>query len=209
MENKKKNCQEDRKLLLEVRRLMDEHGGIVKTSQLYDLHMDYRKIQQFVKQGWIQRVKSGYYGVDFKNRSEENLITTLFPDGVLCMESALYYYGYMKQKPHRWHIAVDKNTSKSRFKLDYPQVQPYYAEPEVIELGQTQVLLGDGIMRIYDKERLMCDCLKYDSKLDHEVLKGALRSYIEEPIKDIQRLMEYAYARKVVQKVQNTIGIWL
>ena len=49
-------------------------------------------------------------------------MSKLFPDGLLCMESALYAYGYISRKPVGFHIAVDKNTSKSRFKMEYPKV---------------------------------------------------------------------------------------
>jgi len=93
--------------------------------------------------------------------------------------------------------------------MDYPLVQPYYAEPEVLKLGLKKLQLKNGTIGIYDKERLICDCLKFEDKLEREVLQNALRCYLREPIKDIQKLMEYAKARRVVQKVQSRIGVWL
>ena len=104
---------------------------------------------------------------------------------------------------------MDKNTSKSRFKMDYPKVIPYYTEPEALELGTTQCSLWGNTYRIYEKERVICDCLKYESKLDREVFKEAIQSYIRDESKDISALMEYARARKVVKKVQSLIGVWL
>ena len=133
----------------------------------------------------------------------------LFPDGVLCMDTALYYHGYLKEKPYIWHIAVDKNTSKSRFKMDYPVLQPYYTEAEVLQLGVTEIPLGSHRMKIYEKERLVCDCLKYEDKLEREVLKQMLKSFIEDEEKDIAKLMTYAKERRVVEKVRNRIGVWL
>lgn len=192
-----------------LRQEMEAHGGLMKTSQLYELSMDYRKIQQFVDEGILERVKSGYYGMGFSGKSEETMVSELFSDGVLCLESGLFYQGYLDARPACWHIAVDKNTSKSRFKINYPPVQPYYAEPEVLKMGIQELKLGDGNIFIYNKERLICDCLKFEEKLEREVMQQALRRYIDEPQKDIQKLMEYARARKVTQKVQNRIGVWL
>ena len=64
-------------------------------------------------------------------------------------------------------------------------------------------------MWIYNKERMICDCLKFEEKLERNVLQQAVLMYLREPQKDIQRLMEYAKERKVIQKVQNRIGVWL
>lgn len=64
-------------------------------------------------------------------------------------------------------------------------------------------------MFLYNKERLICDCLKFEEKLEREVLQQSLRKYIEEPQKDVQKLLEYARLRKVTQKMQNRIGVWL
>lgn len=202
--------QEKKEALIEkLNQEMKLHDGIMKTSQLYELPMDYRKIQQFVKEGILERVKSGYYSIGFADKSEESMISGLFPDGVLCLETALYYQGYIEIRPACWQIAVDKNTSKSRFKMNYPAVQPYYVEPDVLMVGAEEFSLGEGKIFLYNKERLICDCLKFEEKLEREVLQQSLRKYIEEPGKDVQKLLEYARLRKVTQKVQNRIGVWL
>lgn len=189
--------------------LIQEKGGIAKTSDLAALGVDYRRLQQFVEEGSLERIKSGYYSVAFKEKPEETMIPVLFPDGVLCMESALYYYGYLKERPYVWQIAVDKNTSKSRFKMEYPIVQPYYSEAAVLELGVTSIELGGQKMKIYEKERVVCDCLKYEDKMDRENLKRGLLGFLIDEEKDIAKLMNYAKERRVVEKVRNRIGVWL
>ena len=189
--------------------LIQEKGGIAKTSDLAALGIDYRRLQQFVEEGSLERIKSGYYSVAFKEKPEETMIPVLFPDGVLSMESALYYYGYLKERPYVWQIAVDKNTSKSRFKMEYPIVQPYYSEAAVLELGVTSIELGGQQMKIYEKERVVCDCLKYEDKMDRENLKRGLLGFLIDEEKDIAKLMNYAKERRVVEKVRNRIGVWL
>ncbi|MCM1257129.1 MAG: type IV toxin-antitoxin system AbiEi family antitoxin domain-containing protein [Roseburia sp.] len=196
-------------LLSEIKKKMDENGGIVKTSQITELGVDYRRILAWVKDGTLERVKSGYYSFGFRERSEEDLILGLFPDGILCLDSALYYHHYIDQKPYQWHIAIDKNTSKSRFKMDYPVIQPYYTEPEVLKLGVTEIPFAGGTMKIYNKQRMICDCLKFEEKLDRDVFKRALLSYIADNTKDIAELLTIARERKVLQKVQSTLGVWL
>ena len=118
---------EKRELLLDkVKKFILDNGGIVKKSQLAGLGIDYRRILDFVEKGDILRVKSGYYAVHLSDFTEEELVAKLFPDCVLNLENALYAYGYIKKKPYGWRLTVDKNTSKSRFKMDYPKIIPMH-----------------------------------------------------------------------------------
>lgn len=192
-----------------IEKVMEENNGIVKKEELSKLGIDYRRITSLVEEGKLTRIKNGYYTDRMDRFSEEELVSALFPDAKLCMESALYAYGYLKDKPFGWRLAVDKNTSKSRFKMDYPKIIPFYTEPEVLELGSTTIEIGKSEFGIYDKERMICDCLKYESKMDRQDFKAAIQAYIADEEKDISLLLDYAKARKVVKKVQSMIGVWL
>lgn len=206
MNNRTKLAQQT---LDEILKLIEEQGGIVKKEQFTELGIDYRRILDFVQSGDLVRIKNGYYTDRIDRFTEEELVARLFSDARLCMESALYAYGYISQKPYAWHLAVDKNTSKSRFKMDYPKIIPYYTEPDALELGSTEITMSGQQFLIYDRDRVICDCLKYETKLEREVFKEALQSYIRDSQKDISALTAYARARKVVGKVQSMIGVWL
>lgn len=201
---------EKRELILDrVKEFIYQNGGVVKKAQLNELGIDYRRILDFVEKGDLIRIKNGYYTVRISDFSEEELIARLFPDCVLNLESALFMYGYIDRRPYEWKLTVDKNTSKSRFKLDYPQVIPFYAEPETLEFGVAQVTFGNFSMNIFEKDRLVCECLKYEEKMERELFKKGLLSYIQDPKKNVSKLMKYARERKVLKKVQTMIGVWL
>lgn len=210
MGDKKMTRKEKREQqILQIQKLMEENGGVVKTSQLYTLGMDYRRIQTFVELGVIERVKNGYYSMNFKKKNEEEIIVSLYPDCVLSMESALYCYHYIKRKPYQWTLAVDKNTSKSRFKLDYPLIKPYYTEPDALQIGVDKIEFGCSEMQIYRKERLICDILKYEDRMEREDVQRALKAFLMDKNKDIEKLLSYAKERRVLSKVRNQIGVWL
>ncbi len=192
-----------------IQELMEKNNGVVKTSQLYTLGLDYRRIQNFVEYGVIEKVKNGYYSMNFHKKREEDIMAALFPDCVLTMESALYCHHYLKNRPFKWTVAVDKNTSKSRFKLDYPLVLPYYTEPEVLQMGVEKMQIGNVEMSVYCRERLICDILKYENRMEREDLQQALRAFLSDKNKDIAKLLSYARERKVLSKVRSQIGVWL
>lgn len=204
-----KRTEESERILKQIYACIDENEGIAKKEQLVEIGIDYRRVLDFVESGEIIRIKNGYYTYEMDRFSEDALVSKLFSDGVLCMESALYAYGYISTKPAEYHVAIDKNTSKSRFKLDYPKVIPYYTEPEVLKMGVKEIQLENCKFQVYDKDRLICDCLKYESKMDRKVFKEALQAYINDQEKDIAALMEYAKERKVFKRVQSVILVWL
>ncbi|MCR5396267.1 MAG: type IV toxin-antitoxin system AbiEi family antitoxin domain-containing protein [Lachnospiraceae bacterium] len=195
--------------LEEILKRIEENNGLIKASDLHETGVDFRRIQTFVEEGKLTRVKNGYYTSKILNYSEEQLITAMFEDGVLTMESGAFYYGYLKQRPAHWSIAISKNTSKSRFKLDYPIVVPFYTEPDVLERGVTEVEVAGKKMKIYTKERLICDILKYQEKMEPRYFKEAVLSYIQDEEKNVADLMKFAKERKVLKKVQMMIGVWL
>ena len=190
---------EKRELILQkVKDFIVANGGIVKKNQLEELHIDYRRILDFVEKGDLIRIKSGYYTIRIGDYDE-----------VLTMECALYVYCYIKRKPYGYQVAVDKNTSKSRFKLEFPKVTPFYAEQETLQFGVDSIDFGNAKMQIFDKDRLICECLKYEDKMERTVFKEGVLSYIKDEKKDVAKLMKYARERRVVKKVQSMIGVWL
>ncbi|CBK75543.1 hypothetical protein CIY_30290 [Butyrivibrio fibrisolvens 16/4] len=196
--------------LEQINDLVEQNSGLVKTSEIEALGVDYRRVLSFVEEGYLIRVKNGYYTTKYFECTEDQWIYKLFgQDGILTMETALYVYGYLKDRPYKWSIAINKNTSKSRFNIDYPIVDPYYTEPEVMELGVTETDFAGGKMKIYTKERLICDFLKYQEKVDREDFKKGVWAYIMDEDKDVAKLMEFAKERKVLKKVQSMIGVWL
>ena len=192
------------------KRIFEQHGGIMRTKQLTEEKLFYRDIQRLISDGYVEKVRTGYYQwIDPENFSEAGTITHLFPDGVLCMDTALRHYGYIDRTPGKWHIAVSKDSGKSRFRIDYPFVKPYFVEPGILGLGRTEGVMDGYSVRIYDKERVVCDCLRYRNKMDKEIFNKAIQSYIKDSAKSIPKLMEYAVPLRVVKVARDLIGVWL
>ena len=185
--------------------------GLVRTEQLNRLGFYSREIAKLVEIGTLERVRQGYYriaeGVD--EISDAKLISLLYPDGIICMTTALFYYGYSDRTPLAWDIAVDRNTSKARFNIDYPYVKPYYIDKAHLEYGITEAVYEDCIMKIFDRDRLICECIKHENKMDREIYNKAIQAYINDSKKNITNLLDYAKRRNIHKKVRERIGVWL
>ena len=64
-------------------------------------------------------------------------------------------------------------------------------------------------IRIYDKDRVICDCLRYRNKMYKEIFNKAIQNYINDPGKSIPKLLEYAEPLRVKKIAKELIGVWL
>ena len=184
---------------------------LIRTSELNGLSIYSKEISELVQKGYIERVKQGYYRIveHTEDHSEAKLISQLYPDGIICMVSALFYYGYRARTPINWDIAIDRNVSKARFNIDYPYVKPNYIDKAHLDNGVTEGRYEDCVLKIFDRDRLICECIKHENKMDREIYNKAIINYINDSQKNITNLLEYAKKRNVHKKVRERIGVWL
>ncbi len=183
--------------------------GVLKTSQLTELKIDSRRINNLIKNGIIERITTGYYRLSSENTSEAAIISRLFPDGVLWLNTALFYYGYSDRTPMEWDIIISKNASPSRFNIEYPYVKPFFVTPDRLSYGVTTIKIDGCTINTFDRDRLICECLKYESEMDRETFNKAIQAYLDDPKKNIKNLINYAKKRKVLNRVHDVIGVWL
>jgi len=193
----------------ELKKLFKKHDSVMKTSELYDAGIVKYEIKKLIDSNILERIAQGYYKLYDEEISDIRLISVLLPDGVLCFDTALFYYGYSDRTPMEWHIAVYKDISKARVKLDYPYIKPYFIEQSILEMGIDEVVIDEVKVKMYSRDRLICDCLKYETQMDVEIFNKAIRNYINDPKKNISKLMEFATVRGIKKKVYDKIGTWL
>ena len=193
-----------------LEKLFLAHGVIMKTCELKEAGYYYKKIQSLIESCKIERVRQGYYQyVGEDPFSDIPVIANLFPDAVICMESALDYYGYTDRTPAAWHLAVKSTSARNRFHIDYPCVRPHFVQENRYLLGITTAVIDGTEVKIYDRERTMVDILFHRNKVDSEVFNTAVRRYIRDPEKKEAQLMRYAKVFHVERKVKEVLGVWL
>jgi len=196
--------------IAKIQGIFQRYGGMMRTHQLSQEKVYYADIAFLLKEGVVEKVRTGYYQwIDRENLSEAATVIRLFPDGILCMDTALRHYGYSDRTPGEWHIAVNKYSNRTRFRIDYPFVKPYYVAPELLELGLCKQSIDGNTVRMYDKERVICDCLRYRNRMDKELFNKAIQGYINDTGKSIPRLMEYSVPLRCVTLAKDLIGVWL
>lgn len=199
--------------MIDYSRLIKEfkkHNGVMRTSELNNLGFNSRHILELLNEEKMVKLKRGVYQLSGDiDTPDEVIIAKLFPSAVLYLNSALFYYEYTHRIPSSWQIAVDKNVAKSQFKITYPVITPFYLEKKFMNIGVTEYYIDNVKIKIFDKDRTICDILRYEKKLDKEVFNKAIQSYVKDKGKNINKLMEYAKVLRVVNKIKIYIGVWV
>lgn len=186
-----------------------KYGGILKTAELNALGLNSRQIKKLLEEGMLSKIKQGYYELTDEVNPEEVIIARLFPKAVIFLESALLHYSYTDRIPTAWQIAVDRNSEKSQYDIEYPLVEPFYQDPKYLNIGVSIFKVQGVDVRIFDRDRTLCDIMRYEKKLEKEVFSNAVMRYIKDSKKNIRYLFKYAEIFNIEKKVQSQIGKWL
>ena len=193
-----------------VKEVIINNGGIAKSADFVAAGIRAVDVVDMCNAGYLDRVWHGYYQLAEQDiSSEEQLLATLIPKGIVCVESALFHYGYSDFAPRKWSIAVPRSMSRTKLKVDLLTIQPYYMQPELYELGKTSDSFNGVKLSVYDRERTICDCFKYRSRLDNEMFNKALNAYVKEDKKNLNNLSAYAKKLRVYKKVMELMEVLL
>lgn len=156
-----------------------------------------RMLIYFCAKGQIERISRGMYKIknlDFDSEFEwEDLAITALsiPKGVICLISALCYYGLTDEIMREFWIAVPHATTSPA------RENAHIVRMRNISFGQTIIKIGGQKLKIFDRERTIVDAFRY---LDKEIALKALQAYLKtskgrKP--DIDKLLRYAKKLRV------------
>ena len=193
-----------------TRNVIESKGGIAKSADFVAAGIRAVDVVSLCNAGYLDRVRHGYYQIaNQSDATEEQMLATLIPQGIVCVESALFHYGYSDFAPRKWSIAVPRSVSRAKLDVDAFPVQAYFVQKDLYELGKTAGEFHGVTLPVYDRERTICDCFKYRSRLDTELFSKALNAYANDPQKNLNNLFVYAKRLRVYKKVIELMEVLL
>lgn len=193
-----------------ARAVVESRGGIAKSADFVAAGIRAVDVVNLCNAGYLDRVRHGYYQMAEQHETaEEQMLATLIPQGIVCVESALFHYGYSDFAPRKWSIAVPRSVSRAKLDVDALPVQTYFVQQDLYELGKTTGDFDGVALPVYDRERTICDCFKYRSRLDNELFSKALNAYANDPKKNLSNLSVYAKKLRVYKKVIELMEVLL
>lgn len=130
------------------------------------------KIKKSVQKGELFVKEKGIYS-DKQYVTELEIISKKYPNAIITLNSAFYYYGLTDTIPDFYYISTPKNTRK----ISDIRVKQFYENSEAFDLGKN-MLEYDGVDIVtYDRERLLVELIRNKRKFPFDYYKELISSY--------------------------------
>ena len=168
-----------------------ENNGYYRISDARMLGVSKSEAVQFVKNAGLSRVAPGVYCSEEAWPDRLYLIQLRNRKIVFSHETALYLHGLSDRESKQPIVTVKRGYNASHLKKD--NIEVHTVVEDWFEIGTTTAETSFGnIVRVYDKERCICDILREKKRMDIQVFQTAMNAYFKSRDKDIHKLMEYA-----------------
>jgi len=174
-----------------LQELFSANNGIVTTQILVNGGLSSRNIKRLVDDGFIEKIKLGYYMEKQHFVSDAVLASRLIPAGVLCLFTAVGYYDLATVNPSVVSIAVPRDFTLPKLPPSL-FIKAHHMTSSHFEAGITEVDIDGAIVRMYDMEKTVCDCFKYENEVERNIALEVLKNYMARRGRNIQKLSEYA-----------------
>lgn len=180
------------------------NNGYAKTGEILKAGFHNHYLDLLLEKGAIIKLKRGLYRLTSVSAdSELEEVCRIIPKGVVCLFSAWDYYGLSDFVPPEYHIAIEKSQKVAL--PDYPPIKLYYWSEAYWQLGITYVKIGNTEVPIYEKEKSVCDAIRFRNKIGKDVEKEVLKNFLKERDRNIEKLLRFAR----LLRVENTIKRYL
>ncbi|MDO4521514.1 MAG: type IV toxin-antitoxin system AbiEi family antitoxin domain-containing protein [Eubacteriales bacterium] len=193
-----------------VNAVFQQVGEIAKTADFVEAGLSSFDVASLCKKGQLLRIRNGFYQLPGSEKpKEEYLLSRFLPQGIVCLESALFYYGYSDFAPRAWTVAVPRSFSRSIKAMGSFPIKAYYVQNEFYRYGVASSEFNGVPLSVYDRERTICDCFKYRTKLDSEIFNKAINAYVADANKNLANLSKYAKDMKIYKKMMPVMEVLL
>ncbi len=186
---------------------LSKEKSIITTKELMENGYSHYFIKKMQQEGYLSKIKRGIYIINSTIESQYSEIQAIVPKGILCLLSAAYIHELTTFIPKNYQFAI---SNKSKIVLpNYPPIKLYYWNKKRLEIGIIESEIEGVKIKIYDKEKTVCDIIRYRNKIGLDIVKEILKNYINYPSKNLTRLNQYAKELGNTKLITTYISILL
>jgi predicted transcriptional regulator of viral defense system len=180
-----------------AKKLIKAQGPIIRSAALRRAHFCSKDVKTLVHEDVLRQIRRGYYAPPsaLEDMDSLELVSFLIPEGVVSFFSAAHFHDLTTVIPRSVDITLPA-TMRTPTLPEQPPITIYKSVPHVFRLGIQTVRKNGYKVKIYDKERTVCDFFRMRLKIGKDVAFEVLKTYMSgKP--NLQRLYEYAAALQI------------
>ena len=189
-----------------IKNVFYQNNGYAKTKDIVNADIHKKYLKELLDEGIIYKLKRGLYKwreYDFSNEIVD--VAKIVPGGIICLVSALSYYGLTTYTPLEYQVAIYQ---KSKVVLpDYPPINIYYFSKEYYETGIKKINMDGNTIKIYNIEKTISDCFRFNNEIPKDVLLESIKEYVRKRDKNINKLMKYARNTSAEKQISKYLEV--
>jgi len=190
-----------------IRLLIEEHGGVVTLGDFQRAGITRFMLYGLLEKGVIIKESHGRYLFNDDEPDEYKIIQNRSDKLIYSHGTALYLHGMSDRVPHILEITVPQGDNVSRIKKTYKNTKFHYCKKELWDLGIENIRTPQGyVVRVYDKERCICDIIRNKQNIDSQIFIQAIREYFKSE-SNPRKILKYAKCFNIENKVRNYMEV--
>ena len=190
-----------------IQAVAEKNNGFIKTAQVEQLGISRPMLRKYTEAGKLEQVCKGLYILASDIADEYALLQARSKFAVFSYGTALFLWGLSDRTPHTYDITVPRGTNISLLKRDNPNLRCHYVQSDTYEIGISETISPQGAtVRLYDKERCICDLIRDKNQVDMQLYSQAIKDYFKTK-PNIRKLLKYGKLFGIEEKIRTYMEV--
>ncbi|MFT4046240.1 MAG: hypothetical protein QM661_06035 [Solimonas sp.] len=172
--------------------------GVLRPKDLGPHRIQAEYLRRLCDRGQLKKLGRGSYVLAERRPSFDlslALVTRAVPNGIICLQSALAFYGLGEANAREISVAIERRAAKPR--LDFPALRIARLGGEAFSEGVARHRIEHVDVPIYTLEKTLADLFKFRNKIGPHIAVDALRAALAKRRIDMHKLQHYSQLCRV------------
>lgn len=190
-----------------IEAVAEQNNGFIRTSQVEELGISRPMLRKYTDAGKLEQVRKGLYVLSDDIADEYALLQARSKVAVFSYGTALFLWGLSDRTPHVYDITMPRGANISLLKRDNSNLRCHYVQQEIYELGISKTTSPQGAtVRLYDKERCICDLIRDKEQMDMQLYSQAIKDYFKSKPNN-RKLLKYGKVFGIEDKIRTYMEV--
>jgi predicted transcriptional regulator of viral defense system len=175
-----------------AKKILKKFSGPIRTSAMKNWGIHSRTIKALLEDRILEKISRGVYQFTESEHSISSdlaIVTSKYPQGIICLTSALAFHDITTQIPHEVSMAIEKGAREP--KSNFPPIATFRFGEKSLHSGIEKHNIDGVKVKIYCPEKTIADCFKFRNKLGMDIVLEAVKLYKVRKKFNIQKLIKY------------------
>lgn len=192
-----------------IQLIAESSNGYLTTKQAEAHGISRTVLKQHTDNGSLIRVCQGYYAFPETIVDELVLIQSRVRNSFYSYQTALYLWGLSDRVPHFLDLSVHQGSNVTLVKRDNSNIRFHYVRKDLFVVGSTEIQTPQGgTVRLYDKERCICDLIHSRKQTDMQLYSQAIKDYFSNR-PNTRKLLKYGKQFGIEDKIRTYMEVLL